>query len=165
MLNIGGFLPNSLVNGKGVRAAVFFQGCSRNCPGCHNQHLQPMQTKDTQQMSPGQLIELILESKDLIDGVTLTGGDPLYQDINDLIVLCIGLKKYNLNVWLYTGEVFENIPTILLKYIDVVVDGPFIQEYYDEKLKYRGSSNQRIIHLKNGEINFIEYPEKIEGDN
>lgn len=164
MLSVGGFLPNSLVNGAGIRAVIFFQGCKRNCPGCQNKHLQADKCENTMYMTPSEIIEMVLESKDMIDGITLSGGDPLYQDINDLIVLCVGLKKHNLNIWLYTGEIFEKIPTTLLNYIDVVVDGPFVQALHNVTLKYRGSSNQRIIHLKNGDLDFIEYPEA-EGKN
>lgn len=141
-IKIAGMAPNSLVNGEGIRFTVFFNGCRRDCPGCHNKELQDFDNPNAVLMDTDDIVAAVKKEEFLIDGVTLSGGDPLYQP-EGLVELCEKLK--NFNIWLYTGETYENIPEKLLENIDVVVDGMFIEELKDENIKYRGSSNQRII--------------------
>lgn len=88
--------------------------------------------------------------------VTLTGGDPLFQ-IDDMIVLASRIKERGYTVWCYTGYTLEQIQSSprlspILSVIDVLVDGPFMIEKRDTTLRFRGSSNQRIIHLVNGKV-------------
>ena len=84
--------------------------------------------------------------------VTLTGGDPVYQAA-EIMTLCRELKRKGRNIWLYTGFRYEELMAVkvsraLLDYIDVLVDGPFIERLHDRSLLFRGSSNQRLVDLK-----------------
>lgn len=146
-IRIAGIVPESYVDGEGIRFAVFMQGCLRNCKGCHN--------PETHDLNGGKIIdtsEIIdaIKKNPLLTGITLTGGEPLLQ-IAPALELAKAAKFLNLNVWLYTGYKFEEIPEDaqeLLKFVDVVVDGEFVEELRDLTLDFRGSKNQRIIYLK-----------------
>lgn len=149
-INIGGIIYESLNDGVGVRTVVFVSGCKRNCKGCHNERVCDFDygvpfTFDVQQ----HIIDY-LNKDPLIQGLTLSGGDPFYseKEIADF------LKKtkeqtVNKDVWIYTGFLFEEIQhSPILKYTNVLVDGAYIEQLRDTNLKYRGSSNQRIIDVK-----------------
>lgn len=139
------FIHGSLVNGEGIRTVIFFSGCDKNCKGCHNKDLQDFNAGIIRHVDD--IINEILEEIDMIDGVTLSGGDPMCQR-SGLFELCKGLKEHNINVWVYTGETYDELRgTHILKYIDVLVDGKFEESLKSEKIKYRGSSNQNIIYL------------------
>lgn len=144
---------DSIVDGEGLRAVIWTQGCIHNCPGCHN--------AQTHSLSGGFLKD-IEEIKNEInnltfqDGITLSGGDPILQ-----IDACLEIAKYaqtrDLNVWCYTGYTFEQLlvmtktkPNLLelLQNIDVLVDGKFILDEKSLNLKFKGSRNQRIIDVK-----------------
>lgn len=142
-MRIAGFLPASLVNGEGVRMVVFLQGCGHRCPGCQN--------PDTWDFHGGvetdvyDIAERYLKRAHLLDGITLSGGDPFYQQEE-----CVRLLKLlpGVNVWVYTGFRYEEIAdTELTQLADVIVDGPYIQALRCED-KYYGSTNQRIIRRK-----------------
>ena len=145
-IRIAGLVPESFVDGDGIRFAIFMQGCERNCAGCHN--------PETHALDGGRLIdtrEIIsaIRRNSLLDGLTLTGGEPLLQ-VEAATELARAVKNLGLNVWCYTGYTFEEIPPDaqeLLKYIDVLVDGEFILALRDLELDFRGSRNQRIINL------------------
>ena len=145
-IRIAGIEPESVVDGEGIRFAVFMQGCLRNCRGCHN--------PATHALDGGKIVdtdELIdaIKKNPLLSGITLTGGEPLLQ-IPAAIELAKATKNLGLNVWCYTGYIYEEIPPDaqeLLKYIDVLVDGEFILALRDLELDFRGSRNQRIIDL------------------
>lgn len=147
LIRIAGLVTESFVDGDGIRFAIFMQGCQRNCAGCHN--------PETHALDGGQLIdtqEIISEIKKnpLLDGITLTGGEPFLQ-IDAANELATAAKKLRLNVWCYTGFTFENLPDDadkLLKNIDVLIDGEFIESQRDLELQFRGSYNQRIIDIK-----------------
>lgn len=141
-MRIAGILTCSLVNGEGVRYVIFTQGCAHRCPGCHN--------PDTWDFDGGTEIDVsdlaadILKRK-YLDGITLSGGDPFYQQDE-----CVKLLELlpGMNVWIYTGFLYEEIKdTKLAKMADVIVDGPFMQEFTYEG-GYSGSTNQRIIRCK-----------------
>lgn len=160
-LRVGGILHNSLVNGEGIRTVIFLSGCDKSCRGCHNLHLQDFSYgKD---MTVSEIVSEIKESLPLIDGITLSGGDPICQ-YSGVLELCKQLKLDGVNVWMYTGDTIEHIiksgKSDLLRYIDVLVDGLFIDTLADENLKYKGSSNQRILHLDNGEVCECDKSEK-----
>lgn len=141
--------PDSIVDGEGMRTVIWFQGCLHNCPGCHN--------PNTHDLNGG--IELDIEdvkkqmdNLEFQNGITLSGGDPFFQP-----EAATALAKYaheiGLNVWAYTGFIYENIinnPKYqeLLNNIDVLVDGPFILKEKSLDCKFRGSKNQRIIDVK-----------------
>ena len=152
-------------DGEGIRVGLYVSGCLFNCENCYNKEVQSFSygrlfTQETFQT----LISYL--KKDYISGLSLLGGDPLWQDINGLktlINLCKKVHEINKTVWLWTGFIWEEIFLIksienlspltknrqeLIKNCDVVIDGPFIKEQKDLSLKWRGSANQRIIDVK-----------------
>lgn len=145
-IRIAGIVPESITDGEGIRYAIFFQGCMRNCKGCHN--------PTTHALDGGKVVdtsELIEEfrSNPLLSGITLTGGEPLLQ-IPPALELAKAAKDSGLNVWCYTGFKFDVIPFEayeLFDFVDTVVDGEFIEELKDWNLEFCGSSNQLIIDL------------------
>ena len=140
---------DSVSNGDGLRMVLWFQGCLYECKGCHN--------LESWAIDGGQvyLIEDIvneIKKHPHNEGLTLSGGDPLLQ-ISALKILLPQLKDLGLNIWLYTGDVYENLIKDsnfrdIIKYIDILVDGPFVEKMLDLNLSYRGSSNQRRIDVK-----------------
>lgn len=155
-VRIGSILNESLVNGEGVRTVVFFSGCNKDCKGCHNLELQNF--KAGYEITIDELVEKILKNKPMIDGVTLSGGDPLCQYMGCL-ELCKRLKEHGINIWLYTGETLDKVLikyNSIVNYIDVLVDGKYEESLKKEDLRYRGSSNQALIYLKNGSVVKVE---------
>ena len=145
-IRIAGVVPESIVDGEGIRYAIFMQGCLRNCEGCQNPATHPLDGGKI--VDTAELINAVKRNP-LLSGITLTGGEPLLQ-IPAAIELARATKNLGLNVWCYTGYKFEEIPSDaqeLLKYVDVLVDGEFILALRDLELDFRGSSNQRIIDL------------------
>ena len=146
-IRIAGLVPESFVDGDGIRFAIFMQGCNRHCAGCHN--------PETHDLNGGRLVdtqEIIsaIKKNPLLDGITLTGGEPFLQ-IDAANELALAAKNLGLNVWCYTGYTFEELPPEvepLLENIDVLVDGEFILSLRDLDLQFRGSHNQRIIDIK-----------------
>ena len=142
-------LTDSIVDGEGLRAVIWTQGCSHNCKGCHN--------PETHDFTKG-ILKDIEEVKDEIknlklqDGITLSGGDPFFQ-AKACTEIAKFAKKQGLNVWAYTGFLFEDLlksedAKSLLNYIDVLVDGQYDDSLHDPTLKWKGSSNQRVIDVQ-----------------
>ena len=141
---------DSIVDGQGIRTVIWTQGCSHNCPHCHN--------PQTHDFNGGELVELdevIEKIKNLSgqDGITFSGGDPMFQP-KQCSILATEVHKLNMNVWAYTGFTFEeliksNNKDILefLTNIDVLIDGKFEIDKKSMDLEFRGSSNQRIIDI------------------
>ena len=162
-MNIGGIIYESLNDGIGVRTTIFISGCKHNCYNCHNQRLACFEYgKVFNEQMQDEIIEYI-NTDPLIDGITLSGGDPLYSE-TELIdfVRRFKTKTKNKTIWMYTGFTFEDIQDhAILNYIDIIVDGEYVEELRDTSLKFRGSSNQRIIcvpdSLKFGKV--IEWKE------
>ncbi|MDR2007712.1 MAG: anaerobic ribonucleoside-triphosphate reductase activating protein [Alphaproteobacteria bacterium] len=149
-LKIAGREPNSIVDGLGMRYVIFFQGCPHHCHGCHN--METWNIKGGISSSIENEINLIEKYIGYIDGITISGGDPFFQYEN-LLALTKAIKQaYNLNIWVYTGYTLEEIQSNNmsegLDYIDVLVDGKFIQSQKSPKLPFVGSSNQRVIRLR-----------------
>lgn len=150
---VGGLLPCSLVNGPGMRTVIFLSGCKHNCPGCHNKELQDYKSGKT--MTLTELLYEINRSLNFGARVTISGGEPFDQDISHLLK---DLHEQGVNdIWVYTGYTIQDLlnsdkPYVResLKYINVVVDGKFIQELSEPTSKYAGSSNQRYNILENG---------------
>ena len=140
-------------NGPGFRTVLFVSGCSHHCEGCHNP-----ETWDPSVGVPFDLeaLDKIFDSlkRDECSGLTLSGGDPLYPDNRESITaLCKVIRDAdNLKsktIWLYTGYLFEQVKDLeLMKYIDVVVDGPFVKSLHNKFLLFKGSKNQRLIDVK-----------------
>ncbi len=134
------------VDGPGLRTSLYLAGCAHQCPGCHNPQSWPFDAGEDWPID--ELIDRI-EENDF--DVTLSGGDPLYQ-IDGVVELCRRVKEHGRNIWLYTGFTYEQVkesPTLsrVIPYIDVMVDGPFVEALKDRDLLFRGSSNQRIIEI------------------
>ena len=138
-MRVAGVLPCSFVNGDGARYVVFTQGCVHHCPGCQNP--ETWDPTGGVEMSPTEIAADFRKHR-LLDGITLSGGDPFCQQeaCLELLDLLPGV-----NVWIYTGYEYEDIcDTPLAKRADVLVVGPFREELRCEGQMY-GSSNQRII--------------------
>lgn len=145
MLNINTVIKESIVDGEGLRYVIFVQGCPHHCKGCHNP--QTWRTDKGHTVTIESLLDDI-KSNPLLDGVTFSGGEPMLQS-EELTKLAKEIKKLGLNIWCYTGFTYEQIKESkkdFLQYIDVLVDGKFIEE---QKClgEYYGSRNQRIIRL------------------
>lgn len=148
-LRVLDILHDSVVDGPGLRTVIFFSGCPHFCKGCHNP--ESWNIKNGQELTIESLVADVL-SNPLTD-VTLSGGDPFFQAA---VVKKVAkqLKEAGKNIWAYTGYTLEQLLelggdyTELLSYCDVLVDGPFILAKRNLSLDFRGSSNQRIIELK-----------------
>ena len=158
-IRIFGLEGDSIVDGPGIRLAVFTQGCIHHCEGCHNP--ESHDPNGGKIYDTDKIIKYASENP-LYDGVTLTGGDPFYQPV-PCAVIAEGVKKLGLNVWTFTGYTWEQIMESgnedfmrLLKATDVLVDGRFERDKRSLELKFKGSSNQRTIDvqesLKKGEV-------------
>ena len=145
---------DSIVDGPGLRAVIWTQGCKHNCVNCHN--------PNTHDFNGGYDVSIDKIIKDikglrLHRGITLSGGDPFEQP-EPLIEICKAAKEVGLDVWAYTGYTFEELIDTkhenyfrwinLLEYIDTLVDGRFIDKKKNIFLRFRGSSNQRILDVK-----------------
>ncbi len=147
-LRIAGLVDESIVDGPGFRYAVFTQGCMHNCPGCHNPH-----THDPNGGREIVIDEIVdnIKKNPLLDGITLTGGDPFLQ-AGPCALLAQKVKQLGLTVVTYTGYTLEELlkrPDFmpLLKQTDILIDGPFQIEKRSLDLLYKGSLNQRIIDV------------------
>lgn len=149
ILNI---IPDTAVDGTGLRTSVYFAGCNHRCKGCHN--------PESWNFDAGEEIEIseIVDKVDEYDNhkVTLSGGDPMYRK-EEVAELIKELKKRipDINIWIYTGftheelmDLDDNIVNEILDNIDVLVDGPFVEDLKSDECLFRGSTNQRIIYLK-----------------
>lgn len=148
-MRLYGIVDESIVDGPGIRLAIFFQGCSHHCFKCHNPNSWDFEKGKKYSLEK---IEEIIRKDKHIDGVTLTGGDPLDQYEEALSVCKMIKEKFsNLDIILYTGYDFEDVKSNfneILNYIDYLVDGKFIYEKMDLSLLFKGSSNQRFIDVK-----------------
>ena len=163
-VRLAGIAYESLVNGPGMRRVFFAQGCKHKCEGCFN--------PETHSFDDGEIMDMDKLIKDVLDnpmlkGVTFSGGDPIEQ-AHSFAYMAKAFKNSNLNIWCYTGYTFEELLEAMkvdtslrdfLNNIDVLVDGRFVEEKKDPTLKFRGSSNQRILDLKPSlqTHKFIEY--------
>lgn len=146
-LRVLDIVPGTSVDGPGLRTSIYFAGCAHHCPGCHNPG-----SWDFQGGRPMTIPQLSEEIDQHGFNVTFSGGDPLYQ-LPGLLPLAELLKNRGYNIWCYTGFFFEEIflspeKSRLLPFIDVLVDGPFIQLKRDISLHFRGSSNQRLVDVR-----------------
>ena len=153
-MNYASIIKADIANGKGFRVSLFVSGCARNCPGCFN--------KEAQNPDFGKLFDDEAKQKifkelehEWCKGVSFLGGEPLSK-LSDNRKVIIALAKEirekfpDRNQWLWSGYILEEIQADdsmkdILKYIDVLVDGPFIEEQKDLSIPFRGSKNQRIL--------------------
>ena len=147
-LSILNVIHDTTVDGPGFRTAIYAAGCTHRCPGCHNP--QSWNIENCTPHTIEQLLEIIKE--DEFANVTFTGGDPLFQ-VEGFTELAQRIKaETNKNIWCYTGFLYEDILksnrlSQILPFIDVLVDGKYIEALRSEELRFRGSSNQRIINV------------------
>ena len=149
MIRVLDIIEDTMVDGPGLRTTVYCAGCRHRCHGCHNP--QSWDFNAGRDMSTDEIMEIILA--DPFADVTFSGGDPMYQP-EGFAELAKAIKsKTNKTIWCYTGFSFEQIISDsrllpLLLQLDVVVDGPYKKELSDPDLRFRGSSNQRIIDVR-----------------
>lgn len=146
-----------VANGPGIRTSFFLTGCDRNCKNCFNTDYMDFNYGKKWDEKAEQEVISYLKLKE-VEGLTVLGGEPFENPIGLLQALKNIRKEIDKTIWVYTGFVFEDLLEIklareILEEIDVLVDGEFIEELKDLKLKFRGSSNQRIIDVKNSLIN------------
>ena len=140
-------IRGTTVDGPGLRTSIYLAGCSHNCQGCHNP-----QSHDPEGGTLMSLEEILAITDEEEFDVTLSGGDPLFNP-EATAKLVKALKKNRRNIWIYTGYTWEEIissPTLLkaIEEADVVVEGRFDLSLKDTDLRFKGSSNQRIIKIK-----------------
>lgn len=146
-------MPDSIVDGEGIRTVLWTQGCLHKCPGCQN--------PQTHSFTDGFILDIEEVKKQIDDlegqdGITFSGGDPFYQ-VDECIEIAKYIKSKKMSIWCYTGFTYEVLLKLsldnskileFLKLIDVLVDGPFILEKKSLDCAFRGSTNQRIINTK-----------------
>lgn len=152
-LRLFGTANDSIVDGPGIRYAVFVQGCTHNCKGCHNPESHNIDggfLKDTDEIFEE------IKKNPLLDGVTFSGGEPFLQ-AKPLTVLAKKIKESGLNLYVYSGFTFEQLTSganeengwmELLKQADFLVDGKFEEDKKHYTLLFKGSENQRIIDVQ-----------------
>jgi anaerobic ribonucleoside-triphosphate reductase activating protein len=151
-LQVAGFLDNSGANGTGLRSVLFVSGCTFHCDDCQNKDFWSLSYGD--RISTDEIFKRIKKNSAITDGVTFCGGEP-FQSAEALSELATMIKTEGMNLWSYSGYTFEQLLNSndphklnLLGKIDVLIDGLFVKELFDESLYYRGSSNQRIIDVQ-----------------
>lgn len=145
-MQILGYIPNSIVDGIGIRQVFFLSGCPHHCLNCHNP--ESWNPKGGTNYTVEEIVTKALRSP---YNVTFSGGDPLYQ-LTELNA-CMGLIKPNRSIWVYTGYTWEEIMEnealkSVLPNIDVLVDGRFEEAKRNPELTFKGSENQRIIDVQ-----------------
>lgn len=160
MLRILDITAPDINNGTGIRVTLWVSGCKHHCKGCHNQWTwdfnQGKEFRENIDEIGYKLGDWL--DRDYVEGLTISGGDPLCQDEEGLkrikeIIQWVRINYPTKNIWMYTGYVYEELNDLqkeIADSIDVLVDGPFIEEKKDFSCPFRGSSNQRILYLKDG---------------
>lgn len=140
-------------NGTGIRTTVFVSGCTHNCYNCFNKEYQDFDFGfEFTQKEIDKIIEYLKE--DVINGLTVIGGEPLQQNVDDMCNFLDQIRRVsNKSIWIYSGYTYEEIiqdsqKVKILSYCDILVDGRFMERLKNLRLKFRGSSNQRIIDIQ-----------------
>lgn len=147
-ISILDIVEDTTVDGPGFRTTVYCAGCPNRCPGCHNP--QSWDIANGHEVAVEDILKVILA--DPFADVTFSGGDPMFQPVGFAALAKAVKEQSGKNIWCYTGYLFEELleniqQRELLKYIDVLVDGRFVEVLKDESLRFRGSCNQRIIDV------------------
>ena len=167
-MNYASIRTCDIANGEGVRVSLFVSGCTHRCKGCFNEEAQAFDYGDpfTREVED-EILEALAPSH--IAGLTLLGGEPMEPENQRALVPFLRRFRERFGetktLWIYTGCIWENLAgksgpyrwrieatDEILAMTDVLVDGPFIEELKDISLKFRGSSNQRIIDIKKGKV-------------
>jgi anaerobic ribonucleoside-triphosphate reductase activating protein len=160
-LRVADIVYGTIVDGPGLRTSIYFAGCAHCCPGCHNPSTWDF--AGGREVAVGDLLSQV-EREGL--NVTLSGGDPVYQ-AEALLPFVAALCERGIGIWCYTGFTYEEImegragesALRLLEYVDVLVDGPYVEALRDPSLHFRGSANQRLVDLRRsvpGELVFYD---------
>lgn len=149
-IRLAGVIEESYTDGVGIRCTLFTQGCNHKCHNCHNP--ETWDFKGGKLYDIDKLIEVIKENP-MLDGITVSGGDPMYRTAEVLELITKIRERTTLNIWLYTGFTYEECladtaKLKILQNIDILVDGAFDEKLKSLCLRFRGSSNQRIIDVK-----------------
>lgn len=142
---------DDMLNGDGLRVVLWVAGCSHCCKGCQNPLTwDPNGGLEFDEAAKQEIFDQL--DKDYISGITFSGGDPLHSanrvGVRNLMAE-IKEKYPNKTIWLYTGDVWENVLHYpAMQYVDVLVDGEFVEEEKDVKLLWKGSANQRVIDVQ-----------------
>ena len=148
-ISILDIVEDTTVDGPGFRTTVYSAGCPNCCPGCHNP--QSWDIANGHEVDVEDILKIILA--DQFADVTFSGGDPMFQPAGFAALAKAVKERSGKNIWCYTGYLFEDLlqnaqQKELLEYVDVLVDGRFVEVLKDESLRFRGSSNQRIIDVQ-----------------
>lgn len=164
-MNYHNIQKEDMLNGSGIRVVLFVSGCTHNCENCHNPQTHSFESGI--KFDSNAFDEIVEElKKDYVSGLTLSGGDPLNENnVPEILNLCVRLKEMfpEKDIWCYTGYTWEELRIrcvneslldILMDfYINVVVDGKFIEELKDVSYPYAGSTNQRVIDVEKSIVN------------
>lgn len=154
-MNYGKINYTDIANGPGVRVSLFVSGCRNKCEGCFNR--ESWDFNFGKKFTISTLTNLLLAlDKPYISGLTILGGDPLEpENLPTVTSICRTIKTINdsKNIWVYTGYLYEDFQNLeLFDYVDVVVDGKFIESEKDISLQFRGSKNQKIVDVKRSKM-------------
>ena len=155
MSKIGNIKFGEDINTNGISVSIYFTSCDFNCKNCFNKEFQDYNYGfDFTKEIKDNIFRYIDNNIDYIDNLAILGGEPLHiNNINSVINLCeeFKLKFPDKKIWLWTGYKFEDIPNKnIIKVVDYIIDGLFVENLKDRDLKYRGSNNQKIF--KNGKL-------------
>lgn len=149
-MNYGRIKKTDIANGPGIRVSLFVSGCRNRCKGCFQPETWNFNYGEEFTFKTFIEIDNALDP-DYIDGLTILGGDPFEpENIEIVTAICESLKatQPDKTIWIYTGYKYEKLKDLeIMRYIDVLVDGPFIERLKDISLQFRGSSNQRLINV------------------
>lgn len=157
-MNYDRIYHNDVLNGKGFRVVLFLMGCSHKCAGCYNK--ETWNPRNGQPFTEEVMADLMQKlSEPQIDGLTLTGGDPLFRDNLEGVLSIVERVRSELpekNIWMWTGYTLEEatehpVRRSILEQVDCLVDGRYVQENPTRK-PFRGSDNQRLIAFKKNSI-------------
>lgn len=149
-----------MLNGEGIRAVLFVSGCNHGCKGCYNESTwNPNSGSEFTKEVEDRIIRDLQDERIVRSGLSLSGGDPLHErNRYDILRLILRVRKEcpEKTIWLWTGYTMDEIwadkdarMRYIVRNVDVVIDGKFEKEKHDPTLKWRGSSNQNIIEIKN----------------
>jgi len=150
-MRLSGITPESLVDGPGLRFVIFTQGCTHECPHCHNPETWDMDAG--KEYTVRQIVRLLKQQKKTKQGVTFSGGEPFLQAA-ELAEVAAAAHLIGWDTVTYTGFTYEKLiennnddVKALLSKTDILIDGKYIHELRSIELPFRGSSNQRIIDI------------------
>lgn len=150
-MNYSKIVHLDIANGPGWRVSLFVSGCRRKCPGCFNPEAQDFNYGEEFTWETLHDIEKLVNVPN-VNGLSILGGDPLEPDNRQWVETLCAYIRHNCpgkTIWLWTGDLWENVKDLaVIQYVDILVDGPFIEDLKDLRLRWKGSSNQRVIDVQ-----------------